>query len=331
MSDSGNLLTSEELDALNAGVADGTVPVDTGFNVSARVVKHDLASEDSTVGINISAIDMINERFVRLFRLGLLEGLRTSPRINPARAQMMKFRDYLKLLRPPLSVNVVRVNPLRGYAMVVIEPTVIFSALDNFFGGFGRGVGQLPPGRLFTPTETRIIRMILDVIFRSLQDAWSPVLDVDFEVVNSEINPQFAQIVDENDLVIVNRFEAESGPDSTGSVDVVYPFGSLKPIRDLLRSRVQTGDGNEESERAWRDELFSAVGDAQLELKVMLGQFQIPLARFTELRPGEVFFLRKPESVRVMIGDIPVFDAQVGRTGAAKAIRIDQSISTPGK
>jgi flagellar motor switch protein FliM len=331
MSDSGNLLTSEELDALNAGVADGTVPVDTGFNVSARVVKHDLASEDSTVGINISAIDMINERFVRLFRLGLLEGLRTSPRINPARAQMMKFRDYLKLLRPPLSVNVVRVNPLRGYAMVVIEPTVIFSALDNFFGGFGRGVGQLPPGRLFTPTETRIIRMILDVIFRSLQDAWSPVLDVDFEVVNSEINPQFAQIVDENDLVIVNRFEAESGPDSTGSVDVVYPFGSLKPIRDLLRSRVQTGDGNEESERAWRDELFSAVGDAQLELKIMLGQFQIPLARFTELRPGEVFYLRKPESVRVMIGDIPVFDAQVGRTGAAKAIRIDQSISTPGK
>lgn len=331
MSDTANLLTPEELDALSAGVADGSVPVDTGFNVSARVVKHDLASEDSTVGINVSSIDMINERFVRLFRLGLLEGLRTSPRINPARAQMMKFRDYLKLLRPPLSVNVVRVNPLRGYSMVVIEPTVIFSALDNFFGGFGRGVGQLPPGRLFTPTETRIIRMILDVIFRSLQDAWSPVMEVDFDVVNSEINPQFAQIADENDLVIVNRFEAESSPDSTGNVDVVYPFGSLKPIRDLLRSRVQTGDGNEESERVWREELFSAVGDSKLELKVMLGQFQIPLGRFTELRPGEVFFLRKPENVRVMIEGIPVFEAQVGRTGAAKAIRIEKSITSPGK
>jgi len=297
--------------------------------MNAHVAKHDLGSEDSTVGINLSAIDMINERFVRLFRLGLLEVLRTSPRINPARAQLMKFRDYLKLLRPPLSVNVVRVNPLRGYSMVVIEPTVIFSALDNFFGGFGRGVGQLPPGRLFTPTESRIIRMILDIIFRSLKDAWSPVLDVNFDVVNSEINPQFAQIADENDLVIVNRFEAESGPDSTGCVDVVHPYGSLKPIRDLLRSRVQTGDGNEESERVWRDELFSAVGDSALELKVQLGKFQIPFGRFTELRPGEVFFFRKPESVRVMIGDIPVFEAQVGRTGASKAIRIDRSISSP--
>ena len=329
MSDSGNLLTPEELDALSAGVADGTVPVDTGFNLAARVVKHDLASEDSTVGINVSAIDMINERFTRLFRLGLLEGLRTSPRINPARAQLMKFRDDLKMLRPPLSVNVVRVQPLRGYAMVVIEPTVIFSALDNFFGGFGRGVGQLPPGRLFTPTETRIIRMILDIIFRSLKDAWSPVMEVDLDVVSSEINPQFAQIADENDLVIVNRFEADSGPDSTGAVDVVYPFGSLKPIRDLLRSRVQTGDSDSESERAWRDELFSAVSDSRLELKVMLGKFQIPLARFTDLKPGEVFFLRKPEHVRVMIGEIPVFEAQVGRTGASKAIRIERSISAP--
>jgi flagellar motor switch protein FliM len=171
--------------------------------------------------------------------------------------------------------------------------------------------------------------MILEIVFRSLKDAWSPVLDVEFDIINSEINPQFAQIADENDLVIVNRFEAESGPDSTGSVDIVYPYGSLKPIRDLLRSRVQTGDGNAESERVWRDELFSAVGDAKLELKVVLGKVQIPLGRFTELRPGEVFFFRKPEHVRVLIGDIPLFEAQIGRTGASKAIRIDRSVAPP--
>jgi len=262
MADTGNLLTAEEIEALSAGVADGSVEVDTGFNMSARVAKHDLASEDSSVGINLSAIDMINERFVRLFRLGLLDVLRTSPRINPARSQLIKFRDYMKLLRAPLSVNVVRMNPLRGFSMMVFEPTVVFSALDNFFGGFGRGVGQLPPGRLFTPTESRIIKMMLDVLFSSLQDAWSPLMDVEFEVASSEINPQFAQIADENDLIILNRFEVESGSDSKGLVDIVHPYGSLKPIRDLLRSRVQTGDGNEESERAWRQDLFSAVGDS---------------------------------------------------------------------
>jgi flagellar motor switch protein FliM len=327
MAEAGNLLTSEELDALNAGVADGSVAVDTGFNTSARVAKHDLASEDNTVGINVSAIDMINERFVRLFRLGLLEVLRTSPRVNPARMQLIKFRDYLAMLKPPLSVNVVRMQPLRGFSMVVIEPTVIFSALDNFFGGFGRGVGTLPPGRMFTPTESRIINMMVEVMFRSMRDAWSPLMPVEFEVVSSEINPQFAQIADENDLVILNRFEADSGPDSKGNIDIVYPYSSLKPIRDLLRSRVQTGDGNEESEKRWREELFAAVGDAPLQLDVLLGKLSLSVSRFTQLREGDILFMRKPEHVRVVINDIPVFEAQVGKAGPAKAVRIERSIT----
>ncbi len=330
MADTGNLLTSEEIEALSAGVADGSVPVDTGFNVGARVVKHDLASEDSTVGINISAIDMINERFVRLLRLGLLEVFRTNPRVTPARTQMLKFREYTQMLRAPLSVNITRVDPLRGYSLVTIEPTVIFSALDNFFGGFGRGVGQLPPGRLFTPTETRIIKMMLDVIFRSLRDAWSPLLEVDFEVASSEINPQFAQIVDENDLVILNRFETEIGTDSKGYIDIVHPYGSLKPIRDLLRSRVQAAEGSAESERVWREELFAAVGDSTLELSVLLGKIQTTLGRFTELRQGDVLYLRKPDHVRVLINEIPAYEAQVGRAGPAKAIRIERTI-TPEK
>jgi len=111
---------------------------------------------------------------------------------------------------------------------------VVFSSLDSFFGGFGKGVGNLPPGRLFTPTESRIINMILEVFFKSLQDAWSAVLPIEFELVSSEINPQFAQIADENDLVILTRFEAEGNMDSQGFIDLVYPYASLKPIRELL-------------------------------------------------------------------------------------------------
>ena len=233
-----NLLSPEELSALAEGVNDGTIPVDTGYNTAARVRKHDLASEDSSLGVNVASVDMINERFVRLFRLGLLEMLRSSPRVTPTRVKIMRFGEYLQDLKAPLSVNVVRMNPLRGYSMVVIDPVVVFSSLDSFFGGFGVGVGQLPAGRLFTPTETRIINMILDVFFRSLKEAWSPLMDIDFELVSSEINPQFAQIADENDLVILTRFESESGPKAHGFVDLVYPYSSLKPVRDLLRSRV---------------------------------------------------------------------------------------------
>jgi flagellar motor switch protein FliM len=320
-----SLLTPDELSALAEGVMDGSIPVDTGFNTTARVKKHDLASEDSSLGVNITSIDMINERFIRTFRLGLVEMLRTSPKVNPNQVEIVRFGDYLKSLKAPLSVNVVRMNPLRGNSIVVIDPTVVFSSLDSFFGGFGKGVGNLPPGRLFTPTESRIITMILEVFFKSLTEAWSAVLPVEFELVSSEINPQFAQIADENDLVILTRFEAEGNQNSQGFIDLVYPYASLKPIRELLRSRVQSGDGNDESDKQWRQELEEAVDSASLEARVLLGSIESSFGDIEAMKEGDVLFFKKPELARLLVNGLPAFDVQVGTIGAQTAVQIERA------
>ena len=327
MSDNQPLLSPEELSALTQAVDDGSMAVDTGYNLDAQVRKHDLTAEDSSLGINVMSVDMINERFIRLFRLGMLEVLRTSPRMNPTRAQIVRFGDYLKDLKAPLSVNIVRMTPLRGYAMVVIEPTVVFSSLDSFFGGFGRGVGQLPPGRLFTPTETRIIKIILQVFFRSFKEAWSPVSPVDFEHVSSEINPQFAQIADENDLVVLSRFEAEATSHGTGFIDMVIPYVALKPVRDLLRSRVQSGDGNEESDKVWRQQLAEAVFDAELDLQVLLGKLQISLSQLQTMQPGDVLPFKKNDHARMLVRDMPIYDVEIGSMNGQVAVRIADAIS----
>ena len=320
-----NLLTPEELTALTEGVMDGSIPVDTGFNTTARVKKHDLASEDSSLGVNITSIDMINERFIRTFRLGLVDMLRTSPKVNPNHVEIVRFGDYLKTLKAPLSVNVVRMNPLRGNCIVVIDPTVVFSSLDSFFGGFGKGVGNLPPGRLFTPTESRIINMILEVFFSSLKDAWSAVIPVEFELVSSEINPQFAQIADENDLVILTRFDAESKLESQGFIDLVYPYASLKPIRERLRSRVQSGDGNEESDKQWRVELEDAVDSASLEARVIMGNIESSFGEIEAMNEGDVLFFKKPEMALLQVNGLPAFDVQVGSVGAQTAVQIERA------
>ena len=320
-----NLLTPDELSALAEGVQDGSIPVDTGFNTTARVKKHDLASEDSSLGVNVTSLDMINERFIRMFRLGLVEMLRSSPKVNPTQVQIVRFGDCLKGLQAPMSVNVIRMNPLRGYSIVVLDPTVVFSSLDSFFGGFGKGVGQLPSGRLFTPTETRIINMILEVFFRCLKEAWSPVLPLEFELVNSEINPQFAQIADENDLVILSRFEAENGLEARGFFDLVYPYASLKPIRELLRSRVQTGDGNEESDKQWADELAVAVNSASLELRVVLGAIETSFGQIEAMEEGDILFFKKPEYARMLVNGMPAFDVQSGSVGAQTAVQIERA------
>ncbi len=325
MEKSENLLSKDELAALTAKIEIGAVEVDTGYNTDVRARKHDLTNEDSSLGVNVSALDMINERFIRQFRLSLLEVLRTSPRITPSRAQLKKFGDYMKDLHPPLSVNVIRINPLRGSSMVLIDPNIVLSSLDNFFGGVGRGVAQLPPGRLFTQTETRIINIILEVLFRSLKEAWAPLVAVDFEQVSSEINPHFAQIADENDLVIVNRFEAECG-DTKGFLDIVYPYSSVKPLRELLRSRVQEVDGNDESDKQWKQDLGAALGDSRVEMQAVLGEIHTTIARFQTLAAGDLLYFKKPEFARIVINEVPAFEAQVGVSGSEMAICIEKLI-----
>ena len=319
-----NLLSDEELAALSEGVRDGSIETDTGFNTKVRVRKHDLASEDSSLGVNVSSIDMINERFIRMFRMGLLEVLRTSPRVNPTRVRIMKYSEYLQDLKPPLAVNMIRMGPLRGNSVIIIDPNVVFSSLDSFFGGFGKGVADLPPGRLFTPTETRIIKIILEVFFRSLQEAWAPLMPIECEHISSEINPHFAQIADENDLVVLSRFEADAtASGGRGFIDLVYPYATLKPVRELLSSRVSSGEGNEESDRKWRSDLAAAVGDAKLELQVTMGDVKTTLHHLNNLQEGDLLFFKKDDTALMTANGVPAFHVNVGTRGSQVAVQID--------
>ena len=319
-----NLLSDEELAALSEGVRDGSIETDTGFNTKVRVRKHDLASEDSSLGVNVSSIDMINERFIRMFRMGLLEVLRTSPRVNPTRVRIMKYSEYLQDLKPPLAVNMIRMGPLRGNSVIIIDPNVVFSSLDSFFGGFGKGVADLPPGRLFTPTESRIIKIILEVFFRSLKEAWAPLMPIECEHISSEINPHFAQIADENDLVVLSRFEADAtASGGRGFIDLVYPYATLKPVRELLSSRVSSGEGNEESDRKWRSELAAAVGDAKLELQVTMGEVKTTLHHLNNLQEGDLLFFKKDDTALMSTNGVPAFHVNVGPRGSQVAVQID--------
>jgi flagellar motor switch protein FliM len=319
-----NLLSDEELAALSEGVRDGSIETDTGFNTKVRVRKHDLASEDSSLGVNVSSIDMINERFIRMFRMGLLEVLRTSPRVNPTRVRIMKYSEYLQDLKPPLAVNMIRMGPLRGNSVIIIDPNVVFSSLDSFFGGFGKGVADLPPGRLFTPTESRIIKIILEVFFRSLKEAWAPLMPIECEHISSEINPHFAQIADENDLVVLSRFEADAtASGGRGFIDLVYPYSTLKPVRELLSSRVSSGEGNEESDRKWRADLAAAVGDAKLELQVTMGEVKTTLHHLNNLQEGDLLFFKKDDTALMSTNGVPAFHVNVGTRGSQVAVQID--------
>jgi len=329
MAEDSSRLSEEELNALtfDEGFEDDSGSLlDPEAALGSAVRPHNLVTEDTTIGINLAAVDMITERFTRHLRLGLMEVLRTSPRITADRVKTLPFSEYLKDLKAPLSVNTVRLSGLRGTSMVVIDPNVVFASLDNFFGGFGRGIDGLPPGRMFTPTETRIINIMLEVIFASIHEAWSPIMEINCEHIGSEINPAFVQIVDENDLVIVCHLEVELSGKERGAVDIVYPFATLKPIRDILRGRVQDSEDPSVDHDVWARELAGAASDAELEHRVILGEIDLTLGDFNNMQPGDILDLKKYDTARVLVDDIPLFDADVGTANGYVAARLLKAV-----
>ena len=173
-----DLLSQDEIDALLHGVDSGAVstepePVDPG---TART--YDFASQDRIIRGRMPTLEMVNERFVRLWRIGLFSLIRRSADLSVRGIDLVKFGDYMHSLYVPTNLNLIRFKPLRGMGLIVFEPKLVFTVVDNFFGGDGRYPTRIE-GREFTPTEMRVLQLLLKQTFTDLVEAWAPVMDVE--------------------------------------------------------------------------------------------------------------------------------------------------------
>jgi flagellar motor switch protein FliM len=235
---------------------------------------------------------------------------------------MVKFAEYMHTLYVPTSLNLVRVRPLRGTALFVLDPKLVFILVDNFFGGDGRFYTKIE-GREFTPTEVRVIQMILDQAFADLRESWAPVMKVEFEYMNSEVNPQFANIVSPTEVVVVSTFkiELEGGG---GDMHVTMPYSMVEPIRELLDAGIQS-DRTDIDER-WLNALRDEMKQAGVELSSTLAETTLTVSEVMALRPGDIISLDIPELVTVRAEEVPVFRGQFGVADGKKAIKIREFI-----
>ena len=166
----------------------------------------------------------------------------------------------------------------------------------------------------------------MNIILGAMREAWSPVLQLDISHVSTEVNPQFAQIADDNDPVLFNEFTLSLGSQAAGSIHVVIPYNSLKPVRDVLRSRVQGREQNDEKDSHWRAALQEACQDANLELVVKMGRIPSTLQQLRNLGCGDILYFNKPENAWAEVNGFQLFDAEVGSFGSNAAIKVKSVI-----
>jgi len=318
-----DILTQDEIDALLHGVNSGDVDTNDGANADdGEARRYDFASQDRIVRGRMPTLEMINERFARYFRINLFNMLRRSAEISIGGVQMLKFSEYVHSLFVPTSLNLVKVKPLRGTALFVIDPKLVFILVDNYFGGEGKYHTKIE-GREFTPTEMRVIEMLLELAFKDLKEAWSPIMQINFEYMNSEVNPQFANIVSPSEVVVVTTFHVELDGGG-GDLHVTMPYSMVEPIREILDAGVQS-DRNETDER-WVLALREDMKEAQVNMSTTLLEVTLSLADVLKIKPGDIIPVDLPEKSVMRVEDIPVFRGKYGIHQGMNAIKITEAI-----
>jgi flagellar motor switch protein FliM len=323
-----DLLSQAEIDALLNGVSDGDIETEDDsefyaetdaeeFFEKGAIREYDFASQERIVRGRMPTLEMVNERFARFIRISLFNFLRRSAEIFISGIQVQKFSEYIQGLLVPTNLTIVRFNPLRGKALIVIDPRLVFTVVDNFFGGAGQFYNQTE-GREFTPTEMRVVRIIIDMIFKDLKEAWKPVMDLDFEYVSAEINPRFANIIGPGDIIVISTIhvELEGGG---GDVNIAMPYAMLEPIRELLDA-ISSDSG--EVDDGWQAALRAEVLRAEVNVNSLLVEKSMSIREVMQLKKGDVIPIDMPETVILKAEGIPVFEGKVGISDGNYAIQI---------
>jgi flagellar motor switch protein FliM len=314
-------LTQEEIDAIAEEFSDKGASVINPSSSAAQVKSHDLTSQDSSLGFSNNSIDLLNERFARQLRMGLNDVLRTHPRVTTEPVQLLPFSETMVNMKPPLSIHTFRMEPLRGMSILVVDPNIVFTSLDDFFGGIGEPIGDLTPTRIFTPTEDSIIELLLNIVFGSLKEAWAPVMPVNFHKSASEINPQFVQIADEDDLMLKSTVKFILKDGSEAALYLIQPVSLFKPVRDLLRTRVQ-GSEDTGSDDRWREQLKDAVLDVPVELRVTMGSASVRYKDIKNLEIDQIILFDMEDECTIYVDKSPFYYGTLGKKDNQSAVKI---------
>lgn len=318
-----DLLSQDEIDALLHGADEG--PAEQEQEATGEGVKsYDLTSQDRIVRGRMPTLEMINERFARYTRISMFNFLRRSADVASGGIQIMKFGEYVHTLFVPTALNMVKLRPLRGTALFIFDAKLVFKLVDNFFGGDGRHAKI--EGREFTPTELRVVQLVLATVFIDMKEAWAAVMKLDFEYVGSEVNPAMANIVSPSEVVVISTFHIELDGGG-GDLHVALPYSMIEPIRETLDAGMQS-DIDEVDER-WIQSLKEDILRAKVPCHGTIVERDLSLREVAALKPGDIIPIEMPEYFVLEANHTPLFKGKLGLSGENMALKVVEILKRP--
>lgn len=343
------VLTQSEVDALLSAVAEGSVEVgqqgggapaasgfgdggglgqtgDAGpaFPSEVEVTPYDLTNQDRVIRGRMPTLDIIYERFIRLYRMSLSNSLRKIASISIISTDLLKFGEFVNTLPIPSCMCIMRFESLRGPALLVFESKLSYALVDSYFGGTDRPYTKIE-GKEFTRIELSIMRKVMDLAIRDLEEAWAPVHKTDISFIRTEVNPQFVGVVPPSDVIISTTFEVEL-ENASGTIALVIPYSTIEPIKNKLNASFQTEADRIDKE--WTAKMEEHLRNADANMVVNLGSAAITVGDLVNLNVGDIIPLGQDSDgeLEVLVEGVPKFKCFFGVSRGNRAVQVTRLV-----
>ncbi|MBQ9103212.1 MAG: flagellar motor switch protein FliM [Treponema sp.] len=321
------VLSQDEIDQLLQAISSGESE-DTDFkpvNDTRKIKIYGFKRPDKFSKEQIRTVSIMHETFARLTTTSLSAQLRSLVHVHVASVDQLTYEEFIRSIPTPTTLAVINMDPLKGNAVLEIDPAITFSMIDRLFGGTGQGAKV---SRDLTDIEQSVMEGIIVRILANMREAWTQVIDLRPRLGQIETNPQFAQIVPPSEMVVLVTLETKVGEEE-GMMNFCIPYLTIEPIISKLSSQFWFSSVRRSSTTQYLGTLKEKLSDVDMDVVAEIGTINMPIRDVLALRVGDVVRLstvRVGDPLSLSVGNKKKFYCQPGVVGKKMAVQIIEKI-----
>ncbi|MBO4509581.1 MAG: flagellar motor switch protein FliM [Spirochaetaceae bacterium] len=321
------VLSQDEIDQLLMAFGSGESDTEDFRQVKdTRKIKiYDFKRPDKFSKEQIRTVQMMHETFARLTTTSLSAQLRSLVHVQVASVDQLTYEEFIRSIPTPTTLAVINMDPLKGNAILEIDPAITFSMIDRLFGGTGQGTKVQ---RDLTDIEQSVMEGIIVRILANMRESWTQVIDLRPRLGQIETNPQFAQIVPPNEMVVLVTLETKVS-DEEGMMNFCIPYLTIEPIISKLSTQFWFSSVRRSSTTQYLGVLKEKLSSVDMDVVAEIGSINLPIRDVLALRTGDIIRLsnvRVDDPLTLSVGNQKKFYCQPGVIGKRMAVQIVDKI-----
>jgi len=317
------VLSQDEIDQLLMAISSGDSETEEfkPVNDTRKIKIYDFKRPDKFSKEQIRTVSIMHETFARLTTTALSAQLRSMAHVHVASVDQLTYEEFIRSIPTPTTLAVINMDPLKGNAILEIDPAITFSIIDRLFGGQGQASKVQ---RDLTDIEQSVMEGIIVRILANMREAWTQVIDLRPRLGQIETNPQFAQIVPPSEMVVLVTLETKIGEEE-GMMNFCIPYWTIEPIISKLSSQFWFSSVRRSSTTQYLGTLKEKLSSVEMDVVAEVGSIDLPIREVLSLRAGDVVRLsniRVGDPLTLSVGNRKKFYCQPGVVGKKMAVQI---------